>query len=620
MSINPVVEAVTADIKKRSAKTRSAYLELMKRNKEKGISRPKLACGNLAHAVAACGDDKQNLIADRSPNIGIITSYNDMLSAHQPYGNYPAQMKLFAREVGATAQVAGGVPAMCDGVTQGQEGMDLSLFSREVIALSTSVGLSHGMFDAVALLGVCDKIVPGLLMGALRFGHLPAMFFPAGPMTSGLPNKEKVRIRQLYKEGKIGKEELLKAEMEAYHAPGTCTFYGTANSNQMLAEVMGLMMPDGAFPGAETKLRQEIIRASVHRLAKITHFGNDERTLAECVDERAIVNAIVGLMATGGSTNLTLHIPAIARAAGIKVTWDDFERLSKVVPLICRVYPSGPADVNAFRDAGGIPFVISQLLDGGLLHNIRSIAEGGYDAYRAEASLDESGKLVYAEQKASGNEDILRPLNNPFEKEGGMLMLKGNLGRGVYKISAVQAEHQNVEAPCRVFETQKAVEDAFDNKELDRDVVIVLRGQGPQANGMPELHRLMPILGILQDRGHHVAIVTDGRMSGASGKVPSALHVYPEAVVGGPISLLRDGDIVRLSGKTGELLALVDEKEWKSRQPQLPVPGVEGTGRELFAMFRNAAPALSEEGASSLLHIMDKELEERGGGAVGRDC
>ncbi|QCE33552.1 phosphogluconate dehydratase [Acetobacteraceae bacterium] len=619
MSLNPVVEAVTADIRKRSAKTRTAYLQLMKRNKEKGISRPKLACGNLAHAVAACSDDKPALIADRTPNIGIITSYNDVLSAHQPYANYPNQMRIFAREAGATAQVAGGVPAMCDGVTQGQEGMDLSLFSRETIALSTAIGLSHGMFDAVALLGVCDKIVPGLLIGALRFGHLPTMFFPAGPMTSGLPNKEKIRIRQLYAQKKIGKDELLKAEMESYHAPGTCTFYGTANSNQMLVEVMGLMMPDGSFVNADTKLRQEMIRNSTHRLAKMSHFGSDERTLAECVDERAIVNAIVGLMATGGSTNLTMHIPAIARAAGIKVTWEDFERLSKEVPLLCRVYPNGPADVNAFRKAGGLPFVINQLMKGGLLHDICTVSEDGYKAYCLEANLDDNGKLVYAERKTSGDEDIIRPIDNPFQKDGGMLMLKGNLGRGVYKISAVQPEHQSVEAPCRVFETQQAVVDAYENGELNKDVVIVLRGQGPQANGMPELHRLMPLLGVLQDEGRHVAVVTDGRMSGASGKVPSALHVYPEAVTGGPISLLRDGDVVRLCGKTGELSARVDEKEWAERKPQIPVPEVEGTGRELFAIFRHSAPALPEDGASSMLHLMDEEIEALHGGLTGRD-
>ncbi|QCE35452.1 phosphogluconate dehydratase [Acetobacteraceae bacterium] len=616
MSLNPVLEAVTADIRKRSEKTRSAYLQLMKRNKEKGISRPKLACGNLAHAVAACGEDKPSLIADRSPNIGIVTSYNDMLSAHQPYGNYPNQMRIFAREAGATVQVASGVPAMCDGVTQGQEGMDLSLFSRETIALSTAVGLSHGMFDAVALLGVCDKIVPGLLIGALRFGHLPVMFFPAGPMTSGLPNKEKIRIRQLYAQKKIGKDELLKAEMQSYHAPGTCTFYGTANSNQMLAEIMGLMLPDGSFIGAETKLRQEFIRTSTHRLAKMTHFGKDERTLAECVDERAIVNAIVGVMATGGSTNLTLHIPAIARAAGIKVTWEDFERLSKVVPLICRVYPNGPADVNAFREAGGLPYVIGQLQDAGLLHDIPTVAEGGYKAYRSEASLGEDGSVVYTERKVSGNDEIIRTLDKPFQTDGGMLMLKGNLGRGVYKISAVQPEHQSVEAPCRVFETQQAVVDAYENNELNKDVVIVLRGQGPRANGMPELHRLMPVLGVLQDQGYHVAIITDGRMSGASGKVPSALHVYPEAITGGPISLLRDGDVVRLCGKTGELSALVDEKEWSQRQPQIPTPDIDGTGRELFAMFRNAAPAVPEDGASSMLHMMDEDIARHHAGVA----
>ena len=601
MTLHPEVEIVTERIIERSRATRGAYLDLIARERESGIDRPMLSCGNLAHGFAAAGEDKRAIRDGRAVNIGIVTAYNDMLSAHQPYGRYPEQMKLFAREVGATAQVAGGVPAMCDGVTQGQRGMELSLFSRDTIALSTAIALSHGMFEAAALLGICDKIVPGLLIGALRFGHLPAILVPAGPMPSGLANKEKRRIRELYAEGKIGRAELLDAEAASYHGAGTCTFYGTANSNQMMMEVMGLHIPGAAFINPGTKLRQELTRAAVHQLVKIGWDGNDYRPLGRVVDERAIVNAAVGLLATGGSTNHAIHLPAIARAAGILIDWEDFDRLSAVVPLIARIYPNGSGDVNQFEAAGGMAFTIATLLDAGLLHR-DIVTVGGDDLgdYAREPKL-QGERLVWEDARTSSlDETMLRPVSNPFNPDGGMRLVQGNLGRATFKTSAVDPSRWTIEAPARIFSDQDEVLAAFKAGELERDVVVVVRFQGPRANGMPELHKLTPSLGVLQDRGFKVALVTDGRMSGASGKVPAAIHVSPEALSGGPIAKLRDGDIVRLCANRGELTALVDDEKWAGRRDADPPPPPFGTGRELFAFMRHGADG-AERGASAML-------------------
>ena len=601
MSLHPILSAVTDRIIERSRERRAAYLDLIDREREAGVDRPRLSCGNLAHGFAAAGEDKPAIRGMSAMNIGIVTAYNDMLSAHQPYGRYPEQIKLFAREVGATAQVAGGVPAMCDGVTQGQSGMELSLFSRDTIALSTAVALSHGMFEGTLLLGICDKIVPGLLMGALRFGHLPAILVPAGPMPSGLPNKEKARIRQLYAEGKVGREELLEAESASYHSAGTCTFYGTANSNQMMMEMMGLHVPGSAFVNPGTPLRQALTRAAVHRLAEIGWQGNDYRPLGRCIDEKAIVNAAVGLLATGGSTNHAIHIPAIARAAGIVIDWEDLDRLSSIVPLLTRVYPNGQGDVNHFHAAGGLGFVIRELIGAGLLHpDILTVSGQSLADYAREPALD-GETLVWRDAPArSLDEAMLRPAANPFQPDGGMRLVEGNLGRGIIKTSAVDPSRWTIEAPARVFDSQDAVLAAFKAGELERDVVVVVRFQGPRANGMPELHKLTPQLGVLQDRGHKVALVTDGRMSGASGKVPAAIHVSPEAVGGGPLAKLRDGDIVRLSAEDGSLAALVDEAEWAAR-PAVAMPApVAGTGRELFAFMRQGADD-AERGASAML-------------------
>ena len=601
MTLHPEVETVTERIVERSRATRGAYLDLIARERESGIDRPMLSCGNLAHGFAAAGEDKRAIRDGRAVNIGIVTAYNDMLSAHQPYGRYPEQMKLFAREVGATAQVAGGVPAMCDGVTQGQRGMELSLFSRDTIALSTAIALSHGMFEAAALLGICDKIVPGLLIGALRFGHLPAILVPAGPMPSGLANKEKRRIRELYAEGKIGRAELLDAEAASYHGAGTCTFYGTANSNQMMMEVMGLHIPGAAFINPGTKLRQELTRAAVHQLVKIGWDGNDYRPLGRVVDERAIVNAAVGLLATGGSTNHAIHLPAIARAAGILIDWEDFDRLSAVVPLIARIYPNGSGDVNQFEAAGGMAFTIATLLDAGLLHR-DIVTVGGDDLgdYAREPKL-QGERLVWEDARTSSlDETMLRPVSNPFNPDGGMRLVQGNLGRATFKTSAVDPSRWTIEAPARIFSDQDEVLAAFKAGELERDVVVVVRFQGPRANGMPELHKLTPSLGVLQDRGFKVALVTDGRMSGASGKVPAAIHVSPEALAGGPIARLRDGDIVRLCANRGELTALVDDESGPADGMRDPPPPPFGTGRELFAFMRHGADG-AERGASAML-------------------
>jgi len=595
--LNPVVAAVTARITERSAVSRRRYLDFVTREGEAGTARGNLSCGNLAHGFAAAGDDKPVIRGGAAMNIGIVTAYNDMLSAHQPYGRYPEQIKLFAREAGATAQVAGGVPAMCDGVTQGQAGMDLSLGSRDNIAMATAVALSHAMFEGVALLGICDKIVPGQLIGALRFGHLPAVFVPAGPMPSGLANKEKQRVRQLYAEGKANREELLEAEAASYHGAGTCTFYGTANSNQMLLEMMGLQLPGSSFVNPGNTLRNGLTRAAIHRLVAIRNAGDSPRPLGRLVDEKAIVNAIVGLLATGGSTNHAIHLPAIARAAGIIIDWEDFDRLSSAVPLIARVYPGGAADVNAFQAAGGMAYVIAELLGAGLAHaDIVTIGDD-FAQWTQAPEKAESGVRWVPGPAVSLDPSILSPVAAPFGADGGMRLVTGNLGRAIVKTSAVEPHRLTIEAPARVFDNQDAVLAAFKAGELERDVVVVVRFQGPRANGMPELHKLTPSLGVLQDRGFKVALVTDGRMSGASGKVPAAIHAIPEAVAGGPLARLRDGDMVRLCAVTGSLTTGADLST-RSDAPAPPQP--EGTGRELFALFRTHSDD-AERGASAML-------------------
>ena len=602
MTLHPTIAAVTDRIIERSRPTRRRYLELMAEQKERGINRPRLSCGNFAHGFAAAGEDKEAISHLAGPNIAIVTAYNDMLSAHQPYGRYPEQMKIFAREVGATAQVAGGVPAMCDGVTQGQPGMDLSLFSRDVIAMSTAVALSHGMFDAAALLGICDKIVPGLLIGALRFGHLPMLLVPGGPMPSGLPNKEKQRIRQLYAEGKVGKDELLKAESRSYHSPGTCTFYGTANSNQMMMELMGLHVPNAAFINPGTPLRQALTRAAVHRLADLGRRG--ERPLSQVVDEKAIVNAMIGLLATGGSTNHFIHLPAIARAAGIVIDWQDFAELSAAVPLIARVYPNGAKDVNDFQDAGGMAFVAYTLSREGLLHPDHLTAGAdSMDAWVGNPELH-GDELVWKSAEESADIDMLRTASDPFQSDGGLRLVQGNLGRAVFKTSAIDQERWVIEAPARCFSDQNEVLDAFKAGELDRDCAVVVRFQGPRANGMPELHKLVPTLGVLQDRGHRVALITDGRMSGASGKVPAAIHCSPEALPDGPLARVRDGDVIRLDGNSGELDAV--GVNLAGRAPANSPPPPVGTGRELFALMRVHCNE-AEAGASAMLAAMEAE-------------
>lgn len=601
MAMNPTVERVTQRIIERSRSTRAAYLDLVERSRDQGLNRPRLSCGNLAHGFAASGEDKPAIKSGKAMNIGIVTAYNDMLSAHQPYGRYPEQIKIFAREVGATAQVAGGVPAMCDGVTQGQDSMELSLFSRDVIAMATTVGLSHAMFEGALLLGICDKIVPGLLIGSLRFGHLPTILVPAGPMPTGLPNKEKVRIRQLYAEGKVGRDELLESESASYHSAGTCTFYGTANSNQMMMEMMGLHMPGSSFVLPGTKIRQELTRAATHRIAQIGWDGDDYRPLGRCVDEKAIVNAIVGLLATGGSTNHVIHLPAIARAAGIQIDWNDMDDLSRVVPLIASVYPNGAGDVNYFAAAGGMPYVIRELIGSGLAHPDILTVYGQSLEEGAQQPVMEGDNLRWnPAPEVSGDSSMLRPVSAPFQPEGGFRLLKGNLGRGTIKVSAVDPSRWTIEAPCRVFEDQNAVLDAFKAGELERDVIVVVRFQGPAANGMPELHKLTPPLGVLQDRGFKVALVTDGRMSGASGKVPAAIHVSPEAKLGGPLARLRDGDVVRVCANSGELVAVVPAEEWSAREEAVAPASAPGVGRELFALMRqHSDPA--ERGGSAML-------------------
>jgi phosphogluconate dehydratase len=602
--MNDSIHRVTQRIIEKSRASRQVYLDLIAREGDKGVNRATMSCGNLAHGFAASGDDKPAIRTGSAMNIGIVTAYNDMLSAHQPYGRYPEAIKMFAREVGATAQIAGGVPAMCDGVTQGQMGMELSLFSRDTIALSTAVGLSHAMFEGALLLGICDKIVPGLLIGGLRFGHLPMILVPAGPMPSGLANKEKQRVRQLYAEGKASREELLEAEAASYHGAGTCTFYGTANSNQMMMEVMGLHMPGAAFVNPGTKLRTELTRAATHRLAEIGKDG-DYRPLGRCIDEKAIVNACVGLLATGGSTNHAIHIPAIARAAGIQIDWQDLDELSSAVPLVARVYPNGSGDVNHFHAAGGMGFVIRELLDAGLLHrDIMTVAADGLTGYGQEPAMEGDALRWRDAPAVSGDDAMLRTPAAPFMADGGMRLVQGNLGRATFKTSAVDPSRWMTEAPARVFHSQEDVQAAFKAGELDRDVIVVVRFQGPRANGMPELHKLTTPLGILQDRGFKVALVTDGRMSGASGKIPAAIHCTPEALgdkngVSGPLAFVQDGDIIRLCGHDG----ILEVKADLSTRAAAAAPLIEeGMGRELFAMLRLGADG-AEKGGSAMLAL-----------------
>ena len=603
MTADRRIEEITDRIRERSAPTREPYLARIRAKGAEGPKRSTLTCGNLAHGFAACGPvDKERLSGEATPNLGIITAYNDMLSAHQPFERFPEIIREAAREVGATAQVASGVPAMCDGVTQGQTGMEMSLFSRDVIAMAAAVGLSHDMFDAAVYLGICDKIVPGLAIAALTFGHLPAIFVPGGPMTSGLPNDEKSRIRQLYAEGKVGRDKLLEAESQSYHGPGTCTFYGTANSNQMLMEIMGLHTPGSSFINPNTPLRDALTKEATKRALSITALGNDYTPAGLVIDERAIVNGVVGLHATGGSTNHTMHLVAIAAAAGIKLTWQDISDLSDVTPLIARVYPNGLADVNHFHAAGGMGFLIRELLDRGLLHeDVRTAWGAGLRAYTIEARLAEDGQGVVRSEaaKLSGDPKVLTTADKPFSPHGGLRLLSGNLGKAVIKVSAVKPERRVVEAPAKIFHDQNQLKVAFDAGELDQDFIAVVRFQGPQSNGMPELHKLTPILGVLLDRGHKVALVTDGRMSGASGKVPAAIHVTPEAKAGGPIARVREGDMIRVDGENGTLEVLVAAAEFEAREPVQPDLSANeyGLGRELFAPFR-ASVGTADHGAS----------------------
>ncbi len=587
MTVDRTIARVTDRIRARSESHRGPYLERLRKAVSDGPVRAHLACGNQAHAFAAMGEDKASLAEGRNPNIGIVTAYNDMLSAHQPFESYPGQIRAAARRAGATAQVAGGVPAMCDGVTQGQPGMEMSLFSRDVIALAAGVAMSHNCFDAALYLGVCDKIVPGLIIAAGTFGHVPSVFVPAGPMTSGLPNDEKSKVRNKFAAGEVGRDALMAAEMASYHGPGTCTFYGTANTNQMLMEFMGLHLPGASFVNPGTDLRAALTDAAVERAASITALGNDFRPVGEILDERAFVNGIVGLMATGGSTNLVLHLPAMARAAGVILDLQDFADISEVVPLMAKVYPNGLADVNHFHAAGGLGYMIGQLLDAGLLHpDARTVAGDGLALYRQEPKLKD-GKLVWEDgARESLNDKILRPAADPFQKTGGLKQLTGNLGRGVIKVSAVAPERHIVEAPARVFNDQAEVKAAFKAGQFTTDTVVVVRFQGPRANGMPELHSLTPMLSVLQDRGLKVALVTDGRMSGASGKVPAAIHVSPEAAEGGPLARIRDGDVVRLDAVAGTLTVMAEGFETRAPVVVDLTANGHGIGRELFAAFR----------------------------------
>ena len=603
--MNPIVTKVTKNIIERSKVLRQQYLKDMKQAQEQGPHRGRLSCGNLAHGFAACQpQDKQKLTLMEEANIGIISSYNDMLSAHQPYENYPDQIRAAVQEMGSIAQFAGGVPAMCDGVTQGQDGMELSLFSRDNIAQGAAIALSHNMFDAAVYLGICDKIVPGLLIGALRFGHLPALFIPAGPMQSGIPNNEKAAVRQRFAQGQASRDELLAAESASYHSAGTCTFYGTANSNQLLVEMMGLQLPGSSFVNPTDPLRGALTKYASQLSTKITALGRDYRPLYEIVDERSIVNSIVGLLATGGSTNHTMHIVAYARAAGIIVTWDDFAELSKTVPLMTRIYPNGQADINHFHAAGGMAFLVKQLLKGGLLHeDVNTIMGKGLSHYAKEPFLEGDTVVWRDGTQKSLDEDVVRPIDNPFSKEGGLSLLKGNIGRAVIKVSAVKEENRIIEAPAAVFHSQNALADAISSGELKRDCIAVVRFQGPKAMGMPELHKLTPFLGNLQDQGYKVALVTDGRMSGASGKVPAAIHLTPEALAGGLIAKIQDGDLVRLDAVEGSLSLLISDEELANREAAVQdlTNSHQGMGRELFSAFRLLVNG-AEQGARSLFN------------------
>lgn len=605
--MHPRVLEVTERLVARSRDTRQRYLQLIRGAASDGPMRGKLQCANFAHGVAGCdAEDKHSLRMMNAANIAIVSAYNDMLSAHQPYEHFPAQLKHALREMGSVGQFAGGVPAMCDGVTQGEAGMELAIASREVIAMSTAVALSHNMFDGALMLGICDKIVPGLMMGALRFGHLPTLFVPGGPMVSGLSNKEKADVRQRYAEGKASREELLESEMKSYHSPGTCTFYGTANTNQLVMEVMGLHLPGASFVNPNTPLRDALTREAAYQVTRLTKQSGNFMPLGEIVDEKALINSVIALHATGGSTNHTLHLPAMARAAGIHLTWQDMADLSEVVPTLSHVYPNGKADINHFQAAGGMAFLIRELLDAGLLHeDVNTVAGHGLRRYTQEPFL-EDGRLVWREGPTQSlDENILRPVSRAFSPEGGLRVMDGNLGRGVMKVSAVAPEHQYVEAPARVFEDQQQLADAFKAGELEHDFVAVMRFQGPRCNGMPELHKMTPFLGVLQDRGFKVALVTDGRMSGASGKVPAAIHVCPEAYDGGPLAKVRDGDMIRVDGRKGTLQVLVEPSEWSARETVTPqIDSSVGCGRELFGFMRVAFSS-AEQGASAFTSSLE---------------
>jgi len=612
--MHPRIQAITERLIERSRPTRAAYLAQMSEAADRGPRRTNLPCANQAHGMAGCSRaEKQKLRLPGETSVAIVSAYNDVLSAHQPYQYFPAIIKGALDEIGSVGQFAGGVPAMCDGVTQGEAGMELSLASREVIAMSTAVALSHNLFDAALCLGICDKIVPGLLLGALRFGHLPVVFVPGGPMPSGLSNEKKAQVRQLYAEGKVSRDELLKSEMKSYHSPGTCTFYGTANTNQVMLEVMGLQLPGSSFVSPYTPLRNELTAEAARQVTRLARDNGNYLPLSRIVDEKCIVNAVVALLASGGSTNHALHIPAIARAAGILLDWQDMAELSAVVPTLARLYPNGSADVNHFHAAGGTPFLIATLLEAGLLHrDVNTILGEPLDAWCREPYLkSQTLELDWRPAvSASLDENILRPVARPFSAEGGLRLIQGNLGRGIIKVSAVKPEHRVVEAPARVFADQAELAAAFQKGELERDFVAVVRFQGPRANGMPELHKLTPYLGVLQDRGFKVALVTDGRMSGASGKVPAAIHLYPEAHEGGPLARVRDGDLIRLDAEQGRLEVLVDDADWQSRAPVAPPEdrGI-GSGRELFAFMR-AAFSPAEQGASVFTQRLEQLRQE----------
>lgn len=598
--MNSTIEAITQRIIDRSRKSRQKYLAVMRNTMEGNPPKKRLSCGNLAHAYAGCGSsDKQTIRLMQSANLGILTSFNDMLSAHQPFETYPNLIKETARSLGSSAQVASGVPAMCDGVTQGQAGMELSLFSREVVAMATAVGLTHNMFDGNMFLGVCDKIVPGMLIGALQFGHIPAVFVPAGPMHTGLPNKEKARVRQKFAAGEVGQEELLEAETASYHSPGTCTFYGTANTNQMMVEMLGVQLPGASFVSPDSELRNALTRAAVKYVIASTESAGTYRPMYDVVTEKSIVNSVIGLLATGGSTNHTLHIVAVAKACGIELTWEDMDELSRAVPLLARVYPNGQADVNDFQRAGGMAYLVKELRLGGLLNeDVVNIMGQNLEAYEKAPELNDKGEAVWGGKFGdSKDEDVLRPVAQPFDKEGGLRVLKGNLGKGVIKISAVAPKNRKVTAPCIVFESQHELIDAFKRGELDRDFVAVVRFQGPSANGMPELHKMTPPLGLLQDRGFKVALVTDGRMSGASGKVPAAIHMSPEAKLGGPLSRVQTGDIVHFDADAGVVRVDLSNEEFDARETAIEAEITQDLGRSLFGGLR-AIAGTSQKGAT----------------------